>query len=136
MEVLVVEDDPRVARLVERALNEAGHRAETAPDGPDGLTRAQSGAFDVVVLDVMLPEMDGLTVCRTMRQQGVRTPVILLTARDAVPDRVRGLDAARTIIWSSPSHSKSCWRGSARSGDAPAMVTRRGRCRSAISRWT
>jgi len=93
MEVLVVEDDPRVARLVERALNEAGHRAETAPDGPDGLTRAQSGAFDVVVLDVMLPEMDGLTVCRTMRQQGVRTPVILLTARDAVPDRVRGLDA-------------------------------------------
>jgi DNA-binding response OmpR family regulator len=93
MEVLVVEDDPRVARLVERALSEAGHRAETSPDGADGLTRAQSGAFDVVVLDVMLPELDGLTVCRTMRQQGVRTPVLLLTARDAIPDRVRGLDA-------------------------------------------
>ncbi|MFN8515935.1 MAG: response regulator transcription factor [Thermomicrobiales bacterium] len=93
MDVLVVEDDPRVARLVERALREAGHRAETSPDGADGLTRAQTGAFDVVVLDVMLPEIDGLTVCRTMRQQGVRTPVLLLTARDAVPDRVRGLDA-------------------------------------------
>ena len=93
MDVLVVEDDPRVARLVERALSEAGHRAETAPDGADGLTRAQTGAFDVVVLDVMLPELDGLTVCRTMRQQGVRTPVLLLTARDAIPDRVRGLDA-------------------------------------------
>lgn len=93
MEVLVVEDDPRVARIVERALNEAGHHAETAPDGLDGLARAQTGAFDVIVLDVMLPEMDGLAVCRTMRQQGMRTPVILLTARDAVPDRVRGLDA-------------------------------------------
>src|SRR5215212_1095427 len=93
MEVLVVEDDPRVARIVERALSEAGHRAETAPDGVDGLTRAQTGAFDVVVLDVMLPELDGLSVCRTLRQQGVRTPVLLLTARDAIPDRVRGLDA-------------------------------------------
>ncbi len=93
MDVLVVEDDPRVARIVERALSEAGHRIETAADGIDGLMRAQTGAFDVVVLDVMLPALDGLSVCRTLREQGVRTPVLLLTARDAVPDRVRGLDA-------------------------------------------
>ena len=93
MEVLVVEDDPRVARLVARALTEAGHRVEVADNGTDALTRAQSAAFDLLVLDVMLPEMDGLAVSRALRQQRIRTPVLLLTARDAVPDRVRGLDA-------------------------------------------
>ncbi len=93
MDILVIEDDPRVARIVERALNESGHQAKTAADGPEGLDQAASGIFDVIVLDVMLPEMDGLNVCREMRRQGIRTPVILLTARDAVSDRVRGLDA-------------------------------------------
>lgn len=93
MEVLVVEDDPRVARLVARALREAGHRVEVADDGAEALARAQSAAFDLIVLDVMLPEMDGLAVCRALREQRVRTPILLLTARDAVPDRVRGLDA-------------------------------------------
>ncbi len=93
MYVLIVEDDAKVGRLLARGLTEAGHRAEVASDGADGLARAASGAFDAVVLDLMLPEIDGLEVCRQLRRRGVRTPVLMLTARDAVPDRVRGLDA-------------------------------------------
>ena len=93
MYVLLVEDDPRVGRLVERALAEAGHRVESADDGAEGLARAESGAYDIVVLDVLLPQLDGLEVCRRLREQRVRTPVLMLTARDTVPDRVRGLDA-------------------------------------------
>jgi len=93
MYILVVEDDPRVARLVERALSEAGNRIDVAWDGLDGLSRARTEAYDLVVLDVLLPGMDGLEVCRKLRQERVRTPVLMLTARDGIPDRVRGLDA-------------------------------------------
>ena len=93
MDVLVVEDDPRVARLVSRALSEAGHRVEIAEDGIEGLSRAETGVFDVVVLDGMLPQLDGLDVSRRLRKQKVRTPILMLTARDSVSDRVRGLDA-------------------------------------------
>ncbi len=93
MYVLVVEDDERVARIVARGLKEAGNRVEVSHDGLDGLQRALSGAFDIVVLDILLPQMDGLTVCRNLRKQRVRTPILMLTARDSVPDRVRGLDA-------------------------------------------
>lgn len=93
MYALVVEDDERVARIVARGLSEAGNRVEVAHDGLDGLERARTGAFDVVVLDVLLPGMDGLSVCRQLRKQRVRTPILMLTARDSVPDKVRGLDA-------------------------------------------
>jgi DNA-binding response OmpR family regulator len=93
MDILVVEDDPRIARVVERALSEAGHRVDVAHDGLDGLNYAGQGAYDLLVLDVMLPEMDGIQVARELRRQRVRTPILMLTARDAVPDRVRGLDA-------------------------------------------
>src|SRR5579884_3231936 len=93
MDVLVVEDDPRIARVVERALTDKGHKVEVAFDGLSGLTSAERGTHDLVVLDWMLPEMDGLEVARELRRQRVRTPILMLTARDAVPDRVRGLDA-------------------------------------------
>jgi DNA-binding response OmpR family regulator len=93
MRILVIEDDPRVARLVSRALIEAGHQVELAEDGLDGLQRAETGMFDVIVLDVMLPKLDGLSVSRQLRRQRVRTPILMLTARDAVADRVQGLDA-------------------------------------------
>ncbi len=93
MYVLVVEDDERVARIVARGLTEAGNRVEVAHDGLDGLQRALSGAFDIVLLDILLPQMDGLTVCRNLRKQRIRTPILMLTARDSVPDKVRGLDA-------------------------------------------
>jgi len=93
MDVLVVEDDPRVARLVARALGEAGHRVTVAVDGAEGLAEGEKGIHDVIVLDIMLPEINGFEVSRRLRQQQVRTPILMLTARDAVPDRVRGLDA-------------------------------------------
>jgi two-component system, OmpR family, response regulator len=93
MDVLLVEDDPRIARVVERALTDVGHRVDVAHDGLEGLTSAERGAHDLVVLDWMLPEMDGLEVARELRRQRVKTPILMLTARDAVPDRVRGLDA-------------------------------------------
>lgn len=89
----MVEDDLRVARLVERALREAGHRAEVAHDGAEGLAVARRESWDVIVLDVGLPGADGLTVCRSLRDAGQRTPILLLTARDAVADRVAGLDS-------------------------------------------
>lgn len=93
MHVLLVEDDPRITRVVARALAGAGHQIDTAADGADGLARAQSGMFDLILLDVLLPELDGFEVCRSLRQQGCQTPVLMLTARDTVPDRVLGLDA-------------------------------------------
>jgi DNA-binding response OmpR family regulator len=88
MYLLLVEDDTRIARLVERALVGAGHRVDVVHDGEEGLTRAESGAYDLV-----LPGVDGVEVARGLREGGVRTPILMLTARDAVPDRVRGLDA-------------------------------------------
>src|SRR5215510_8571285 len=93
MRLLLVEDDPRVARLVERGLTEAGHDVQVAHDGMAALALAEGGGYELIVLDVLLPELDGLTVCRRLREQGLRTPILMLTARDAVPDRVRGLDA-------------------------------------------
>jgi DNA-binding response OmpR family regulator len=93
MHVLVVEDDSRVARVIARALLDAGERVDVADTAQSGLVRAASDVYDVIVLDVMLPDGDGFQICRDLRQRGLRTPVLMLTARDAVPDRVRGLDA-------------------------------------------
>jgi DNA-binding response OmpR family regulator len=93
MYLLLVEDDTRIARVVERSLAEAGHRVDVVHDGTEGLTRAETGSYDVLVLDVMLPGMDGLAVARQLRRDRLRTPILMLTARDAVADRVNGLDA-------------------------------------------
>jgi DNA-binding response OmpR family regulator len=93
MQILLVEDDPRVARIVERGLTEAGHQVAVAPDGAEALARAEAERYDLIVLDVLLPALDGLEVCRRLRQQRLRTPILMVTARDAVPDRVAGLDA-------------------------------------------
>ena len=92
MQVLLVEDDARIARVVERALTDVGHRVEVAHDGLEGLTSAERGLHDLLILDVMLPEMDGIEVARELRRQKVRTPILMLTARDAVEDRIEGLD--------------------------------------------
>src|SRR3954454_11760817 len=102
MDVLLVEDDPRIARVVERALTDVGHRVEVAHDGLEGLTSAERGTHDLVVLDVMLPEMDGIEVARELRRQRLKTPILMLTARDAVPDRVRGLDAGADAYLTKP----------------------------------
>jgi two-component system OmpR family response regulator len=93
MRILVVEDEPKMAALVARALREEGHAADVAGDGNDALWMAKSAPYDAVVLDVMLPGVDGFEVLRRLRADSVWTPVLLLTARDAVGDRVNGLDA-------------------------------------------
>lgn len=93
MRVLVVEDETRMARLVKRGLEEEGHAVDVAGDGPEGLWLATENPYAAVVLDVMLPGFDGFELCRRLRAAGVWVPVLMLTARDAVGDRVRGLDA-------------------------------------------
>jgi two-component system, OmpR family, response regulator len=93
MRVLVVEDEVKMASLVQRGLAEEGHAADVARSGGDAVWMAQAIEYDAIVLDLMLPGMDGVTVCRRWREAGVWTPVLMLTARDAVEDRVAGLDA-------------------------------------------
>ncbi len=91
--VLLVEDERRFAHLLARRLEEAGFAASLAFTGTQGLERATHGDLDLAVVDVMLPEMDGVTLTRTLRDQGSQLPILMLTARDAVDDRVRGLQA-------------------------------------------
>jgi DNA-binding response OmpR family regulator len=94
MHLLVVEDDPRLGRLLVRLFTEDRHVVELAETGRDGLDLADSGArLDAIILDVGLPDVDGLEVARSIRARGSRTPIIMLTARDGLPDRVAGLDA-------------------------------------------
>jgi two-component system OmpR family response regulator len=100
--VLVVEDERRLADLLARGLREAGHDADVRHTGGDGLLAATVGGYDALVLDVMLPELDGLGVCRKLRDRGVRVPVLMLTARGSVPDRVAGLDSGADDYLSKP----------------------------------
>ena len=93
MHVLLVEDEQRIATYLKRALTEQGHVVESAFSGQAALDWLEVTPFDLIILDIMLPEVDGIVVCRTLRKQGVRTPVLMLTARDTVDDRVLGLDA-------------------------------------------
>jgi two-component system OmpR family response regulator len=89
----VVEDENRMARVIKRALEEEGHTVDVAANGADGLWLATENAYGAAILDVMLPDFDGFELCRRLRQKEVWVPVIMLTARDDVADRVRGLDA-------------------------------------------
>ncbi len=93
MRILVVEDEQKLAGLLERGLVEEGHAADVARTGEDALWMARSVAYDAIVLDLMLPGVNGIGVCRRLRADGVWSPVLMLTARDAVEDRVAGLDA-------------------------------------------
>ncbi|HEY1296975.1 MAG TPA: response regulator transcription factor [Chloroflexota bacterium] len=93
MNILIVEDDERLARNIERALMLAAHRADIAADGAAALEQAAARRYDVILLDVLLPLVDGFSVCRELRRRKIQTPVLMLTARDAVGDRVNGLDA-------------------------------------------
>ena len=90
--ILIVEDDRKLARQLKKGLDEQGHSVAVAADGVEGLEAAQYGEFDVLVLDVMLPGLDGFTLVRRLRTAGKTTPILLLTARDAAEDVVTGLD--------------------------------------------
>ncbi len=90
--LLLVEDDPKTVAFLCKGLEENGYTVDSASTGPEGLALATSGGYDLIVLDVLLPGMDGWAVLRNLRADGIRTPVLFLTARDAVADRVKGLE--------------------------------------------
>jgi DNA-binding response OmpR family regulator len=93
MHILVVEDEPKIAKYVRHGLEEQGYAVDVAYTGREALEWAVTVPFDLIVLDILLPEVDGVTVCRELRRRDIRTPILMLTARDAVDDRVAGLDA-------------------------------------------
>lgn len=91
MRVLLVEDSPRLQKSLGKALRHSGYAVDTSGDGENGLWLAQSNDYDVLILDIMLPALDGLSILRRLREAGRKTPILLLTARDTVEDRVKGL---------------------------------------------
>jgi heavy metal response regulator len=93
MRILVVEDEVKMASFIKRGLEEEGAAVDISADGQDGLYRASTGSYDLIVLDITLPLIDGLDVCRKLRENKVSTPILLLTARDSVEMKVRGLDS-------------------------------------------
>ncbi len=93
MRILLVEDETNISAYIKRGLEEMGYAVDAVFNGRDALDWADSAPYDAIILDILLPEMDGLTACRELRARGDRTPILMLTARDTVDDRVGGLDA-------------------------------------------
>ena len=93
MRILVVEDEAAIAAFLRQGLTEAGYAVDLASDGAEALHWVAIAEYDLILLDVLLPALDGLTVCQELRRAGVQTPVLMLTARDAIEDRVSGLDS-------------------------------------------
>lgn len=93
MRILVIEDEKRLAAFIAEGLSELSFTVDIAEDGPSGLQRARSAAYDLVILDVMLPGLDGFEVCRELRRLDVDIPILMVSARGVVEDRVRGLDS-------------------------------------------
>ncbi len=91
MRLLVVEDEPRIASFIRRGLEEQRHAVDVAPDGDDALLLATTNEYDVILLDVLLPRKSGLAVCRELRARNVATPILMLTAKDSVDDKIAGL---------------------------------------------
>ncbi len=93
MRTLLVEDEKKIAEFIRRGLKEEGYAVDVAGDGQEGHFLATTQTYDVIILDWMLPQMDGVTLCRQLRQEKIATPVLMLTAKDTVADKVKGLDA-------------------------------------------
>ena len=91
MNVLLVEDEPRVADFIDRGLRAENHGVTVAQNGGDGIDLAKTGDFDVIILDLMLPDMHGYDVCQRLRQDGQHTPILMLTAMDAIEDKIKGI---------------------------------------------
>jgi heavy metal response regulator len=93
MRILVIEDEKKIASFIKRGLTEQNYTVDTAADGEEGLMLAEINPYDLIVLDIMLPGKDGFTVCRTLRSKNINTPILMLTARDDLRDKVFGLDS-------------------------------------------
>ena len=115
MRILIIEDDRQAASYLVKAFREAGHVADDAADGLDGYAMAREGAFDVLVVDRMLPKLDGLSLIRSLREQGVDTPVLIFSALGQVDDRVKGLRAGgddylpKPYAFSELLPASTCW---------------------------
>lgn len=93
MRILVIEDELKIAQFIKRGLKEEGYAVDVTGDGEEGHFLLSSNEYDAIILDLMLPKIDGLTLCRTLRKEGNQTPIIMLTAKDTVKDKVKGLDS-------------------------------------------
>ena len=93
MRILIVEDEKKIASLIKRGLKEEGYASDIAQDGVEGEFFATTNEYDVIILDVMLPKTDGITLCKSLRSRKISTPIIMVTAKDAVSDKVKGLDS-------------------------------------------
>ncbi len=93
MRILVIEDEKKVASFIKRGLKEKGYAVDVAVDGNEGLFQAKTNPYDLIVLDIMLPGKDGIFICRQLRKSNINVPVLMLTARDDVEDKVNGLDS-------------------------------------------
>lgn len=93
MKILIIEDERKISSFLKKGLKSEGFTTETASDGEEGLFMAQEGNFDLIILDITLPKLDGISVCQKIRQKGMTVPIVMLTAKDEIDDRVRGLDA-------------------------------------------
>jgi len=93
MRILLVEDETKIASFIERGLKEQHYAVDVAADGEEGLYLAEINPYDLILLDIMLPKKDGITICRELRDQKINAPILMLTARDAVKDKVSGLNA-------------------------------------------
>ena len=102
MQILIVEDDMRLEQALGHILEENGYQVDAVHDGASGLTYAQSGIYDVIILDVMLPKMNGFDVVAELRRGGISTPVLMLTARDSIPDKIAGLDSGADDYMTKP----------------------------------
>jgi CheY-like chemotaxis protein len=123
MRLLLVEDDARIARFVAKGLREQAYAVDVTANGDDALYEAAINSYDLVILDVMIPGKNGFEVCRELRRAGQRMPILMLTARDAVEDRITGLDHG------ADDYLTNCWRGCARYCGA------QGNCGRRKSRW-
>ena len=115
--ILIVDDEPRIRELIREHLQYAGYVCEEAGDGSAALSLLSGGGYDLVILDLMMPFMDGMTCLREMRTRHINTPVIILTARNTIS--WRALKAAPTIMWSSRFPRGSWWPASRRCSTAP-----------------
>lgn len=93
MRILLIEDEKRLSHIIKKGLVEEGFAVDTAYKGEDGLHLAETESYDVIVLDVMLPKIDGITICQTLRKKKITTPILMLTAKTQVEDRVKGLNS-------------------------------------------
>ena len=102
MKILLIEDDIKITNFLKKGLSEEGYILDTVQNGEDGIYLSEINTYDLILLDIMLPAMDGFKVCRTLRKNNISTPIIMLTARDSLNDKINGLDLGANDYISKP----------------------------------